>query len=67
MNIIGISSIFLSFSIQVAELSELKASKEQILKDNSTLKANATELDANIKGLQNKISTLTDGKKFFEL
>lgn len=67
MNIIGISSIFLSFSIQVAELSELKASKEQILKDNSTLKANATELDANIKGLQNRISTLTDGKKFFEL
>ena len=66
MNIIGISSIFLSFSIQIAELSELKASKEQILKDNSTLKANATELDANIKGLQNKISTLTEGKKFFE-
>ena len=31
--------------------------------ENSTLKADATELDAKIKGLQNEVSTLTDGNK----
>ena len=62
-----LSPIYLSLSIQVAEVSELKASQEEILSENSNLKANVAELDARIKGLQNEISTVTDGKKIFLL
>ena len=46
----------------MTELSGLKASNEEISNANSTLKASATELTEQMKGLQNQISTLNSGK-----
>ena len=50
------------FSFQLTELSGLKASNEEMSNANSTLKASATELSDQMKGLQNQISTLNSGK-----
>ena len=50
------------FSFQLTELSGLKASNVEMSNANSTLKASATELSDQMKGLQNQISTLNSGK-----
>merc|ERR1712223_1773886 len=42
----------------LTELSGLKASNEEMSNANATLKASATELNDQMKGLQNQISTL---------
>merc|ERR1712135_276282 len=46
----------------VAEVSELKASQEEILGENSNLKANVAELDARIKGLQIQVAEVSELK-----
>ena len=54
--------LLIQFSLQLTEVSEIRASKDEVSKINSTLTISTTELAAQIKQLENQISTLTSGK-----